>query len=74
MIDISPLGFQMLTLQMHLDQLEKCRAAIAGGQETITLLDGVERDAVITLRETIGSMVSVVAEVDAIAHGLLTAR
>jgi hypothetical protein len=69
-IEISTMGVHMVAMQMLITQLEACRAAVADGRETVTLLDDEVYDAVATLRETADSMVKVAGEIDAILNGV----
>jgi hypothetical protein len=56
-INISPLGIEMLVMFMLLDQLEQCRVAAADDHATVVLGDDRAHDTVETLRVTANGLV-----------------
>ena len=54
---------------MLIDQLEKCRAAVADDREKVTLLDGKTHNAIAVLRETATGLAEVADEIVAMTVG-----
>ena len=63
MLNISPMGVQILAMHMLVNQLDECRAALADDCEMVTLGDGKLHDAIGELRRTAHSLTKVANEI-----------